>query len=260
MAAAIAMPGMTITGMGMGMITGTARAITTIMGIRMIEPLALSRLLQLASPMLPVGAYSYSGGLEAAIESGVVQDAETARIWIEDVLDLYLARFELPILWRLHRAWASDSDDAAEWNARFRAGRDTAEGRAETLQMGGSLVLLLRDLGEFPPERLARLQSMAPVTFPLAYAFATASWDIPVEAALHGYAWSWAENQVGVAMKAVPIGQVAGQRILTAVAGDITTIIARAAQCPDDAISNFAPGLTLAACRHETQYSRLFRS
>jgi urease accessory protein len=227
--------------------------------ITMIEPLALSRLLQLASPMLPVGAYSYSGGLEAAIESGTVHDADSARLWIEDVLDLYLARFEMPILYRLYRAWAEEGD-VEDWNARFRAGRDTSEGRAETIQMGGSLALLLRDLGGFPEEELARLQAMAPVTFPLAYAFATANWAIPAEAMLHAYAWSWLENQVGVAMKTVPIGQVAGQRILAAVSAGIPAIVERAIDSPDNAISNFAPGLTLASCRHETQYSRLFCS
>jgi urease accessory protein len=252
MAAAIAT---VATSMTMGTVTATA---TTI--IIMIEPLALSRLLQLASPMLPVGAYSYSGGLEAAIESGIVHGADSTRVWVEDVLALYLARFELPILSRLHQCWAGGGDGADDWNARFRAGRDTSEGRAETLQMGSSLVLLLRDLGEFPAEGLARLKEMAPVTFPLAYAFATAHWGIPVEAALHAYAWSWAENQVGVAMKAVPIGQVAGQRILMAVSSDIPAIVAGVIDYPDSAISNFAPGLTLASCRHETQYSRLFRS
>jgi urease accessory protein len=227
--------------------------------IIMIEPLALSRLLQLASPMLPVGAYSYSGGFEAAIESGMVHNAGSARAWIEDVLDLYLARFELPILYRLHRAWAEDGD-VEDWNARFRAGRDTSEGRAETIQMGGSLALLLRDLGGFPEDGLVRLHAMAPVTFPLAYAFASAHWAIPAEAMLHAYAWSWIENQVGVAMKAVPIGQVAGQRILAAMSAGIPAIVEVVIDYPDEAISNFAPGLTLASCRHETQYSRLFRS
>jgi urease accessory protein len=240
----------TITATAIHMGTGT---------ITMIEPLALSRLLQLASPMLPVGAYSYSGGFEAAIESGMVHDANSARVWIEDVLDLYLARFELPILYRLHRAWADDGD-VEDWNARFRAGRDTSEGRAETIQMGGSLVLLLRDLGGFPEDGLMRLQAMTPVTFPLAYAFACAHWAIPAEAMLHAYAWSWTENQVGVAMKAVPIGQVAGQRILAAMSAGIPAIVAGVIDYPDEAISNFAPGMTLASCRHETQYSRLFRS
>jgi urease accessory protein len=227
--------------------------------ITMIEPLALGRLLQLASPMLPVGAYSYSGGFEAAIESGTVHDSDSVRIWIEDVLDLYLARFELPVLYRLQRAW-SEGGDIEGWNARFRAGRDTSEGRAETIQMGSSLALLLRDLGGIPEAGLARLQAMAPITFPLAYAFASAHWAIPAEAMLHAYGWSWIENQVGVAMKAVPIGQVAGQRILAAVSAGIPAIVAGVIDYPDETISNFAPGLTLASCRHETQYSRLFRS
>jgi urease accessory protein len=225
----------------------------------MIDAQALGRLLRLASPMLPVGAYSYSGGLEAAIESGIVHDPASTEAWIQDVLDLYLARFELPILWRMQRAWAN-GDAPVDWNDRFRAGRDTAESLAETLQMGGSLVLLLSDLGEFPVEALARLKATQPVTFPLAYAFAAAHWAIPAEAACQAYAWSWAENQVAAAMKAVPIGQVAGQRILAAVARDIPKIVARAATHADEDISNFAPGLTLAAIRHETQYSRLFRS
>jgi urease accessory protein len=246
----ITMMGMATTGMIIR--TGTATII-------MIEPLALSRLLQLASPMLPVGAYSYSGGFEAAIESGMVHDADSARVWIEDVLDLYLARFELPVLHQLYRAW-SEGGDVEDWNARFRAGRDTSEGRAETIQMGGSLALLLRDLGGFPEAGLTWLQAMAPVTFPLAYAFASTQWGIPVEAMLHAYAWSWAENQVGVAMKAIPIGQVAGQRILTAVSAGIPQIVENVIDYPDSAISNFAPGLTLASCGHETQYSRLFRS
>ena len=244
----------------MTMATGIRIVMATITGTAMIDPLALSRLLQLASPMLPVGAYSYSGGLEAAIEAGTVRDADSARRWIEDVLALYLARFELPILLRLHRAWAAGGDDAADWNERFRAGRDTAEGLAETLQMGGSLVRLFDDLGEFPADALERLRSMAPVTFPLTYAFAAAFWKIPEEAILQAYAWSWCENQVGVAMKAVPIGQAAGQRILAAVAAALPEIVGEVLTLPDSAISNFASGLTLAGCRHETQYSRLFRS
>jgi urease accessory protein len=252
--------------MAVGIVTATTimgMAIRTVMNIiatAMIDAPALSRLLQLASPMLPIGAYSYSGGLEAAIESGTVADAQGVRRWIEDVLALYLARFELPVLLRLHRAWVMGGDDGADWNERFRAGRDTAEGLAETLQMGGSLVRLLGDLGEFPADGLARLRSMEPVSFPLAYAFATAFWQIPEEAALQAYAWSWCENHVGVAMKAVPIGQAAGQRILAAVAAALPEIVGEVLTLPDSAISNFAAGLTLAGCRHETQYSRLFRS
>ncbi|MBV8654006.1 MAG: urease accessory protein UreF, partial [Alphaproteobacteria bacterium] len=153
----------------------------------MITALALSRLLQLASPMLPVGAYGYSQGLEAAIETGLVHDPETAQDWITDVLDLYLARFELPLVWRMQACWRAD-DDPAPWNAMFCAGRGTAEGRAETLQMGASLLRLLADLDDFEPTLLARLKNIAPSSFPLAYAFAAAAWDIPADAAIQAYA------------------------------------------------------------------------
>jgi urease accessory protein len=253
MAAGIAMAIMT---MGIPTTTPMIMDITT---TATIDAQALGRLLRLASPMLPVGAYSYSGGLEAAIESGIVHDPASTEAWVQDVLELYLARFELPILWRMQRAWAG-GEAPVDWNDRFRAGRDTAESLAETLQMGGSLVSLLTDLGEFPAEALARLKAIRPVTFLLAYAFAAAHWVIPAEAACQAYTWSWAENQVAAAMKAVPIGQVAGQRILAAVSAAIPPIVARAASLGDEDISNFAPGLTLAAIRHETQYSRLFRS
>jgi urease accessory protein len=243
----------------------------------LIAPLPLSRLLQLASPMLPVGAYSYSQGFEAAIESGIAHDADTAREWIADVLDLYLARFELPLLWRMHGEWASGGDPAP-WNAIFHAGRDTAEARAETLQTGYSLVRLIESLeacdhsrhhphpGSSPGQALASpikgegYESIDPVTYPLAYAFISAKWGIPAEAAAHAYAWSWLENQVAVAMKAIPIGQVAGQRILLALGGRIPEIVETMPTFDDDDIGNFAPGLSLAGCRHETQYSRLFRS
>lgn len=239
--------------MTMTMTTGTA------MIIPMIEPSALMRLLQLASPMLPVGAYAYSQGLEAAIEAGDVHDAASASHWIADVLHLYLVRFELPILQRMHHAW-SDGGDAEYWNILFLAGRDTAEARAETLQMGYSLAKLLRDLGICGEAALARLEAIGQVSFPMAYAFTASASGIPAEAALQAYAWSWLENQVSVAMKAIPIGQVAGQRILLSIGAEIPAAVRSAASLDDDEISNVAPGLALAGCRHETQYSRLFRS
>jgi urease accessory protein len=225
----------------------------------MIAALPLVRLLQLASPMLPVGAYSYSQGLEAAIEGGAVKDPETAQIWITDLLELYLARFELPLLWRMHSAWGS-GDDPGPWNSAFVAGRDTAEARAETLQMGGSLLKLIGELDDFETAAVERLRGIEPLTFPLAYAFAAARWRIPARATVQAYAWGWLENQVAVAMKAIPIGQVAAQRILTALGGKLPACVETVAEMDDDDISNYAPGLSLAGCRHETQYSRLFRS
>jgi len=220
-----------------------------------MTPLALSRLLQLASPMLPVGAYSYSQGLETAIETGLVHNPQTVSDWIADVLTLYLGRFELPLLWRMCDAFR-DGTDVEVWNAMYRAGRDTSEGRAETLQMGYSLTKLLNDLNVAD----AALNDIAEVTFPAAYASASVRWNIPTESCVQAYAWAWLENQVAAAMKTVPIGQVAGQKILMALGEMIPGVVKAAADLPEEDISSFAPGLSLAACHHEIQYSRLFRS
>lgn len=225
-----------------------------------IEALQLTRLLQLASPLLPVGAYSYSQGLEWAIDSGAVHDAATASVWIGDCLEFNLARFELPIVARLRAAW--DNEDVAaltQWNDAFRSGRDCAEARAETLQMGYSLVRLLEAL-DLDAATIALLKNFVPVSFPLAYACAASIWKIPAADSLLAYGWSWAENQVSAALKAVPLGQVAGQRLLLELGEKIPAAVAAAQQRDDMYLSNFAPGLAIAGARHETQYSRLFRS
>ena len=222
---------------------------------------ALLRLLRLSSPALPVGAYSYSQGLEWAIEAGIVRDAPDAERWIGDALRFSIARFEAPLWWRLYRCWLhGDPDGAARWNDAFVASRETSELRAETLQMGGSLASLLADLGEFDPQALAPLAAMETPAYVTAAAFAAAAWRIPTRAALTGYCWSWTENQVLAAIKAVPLGQVAGQRMLAALGPAIETAVETAIGCEDDALANLAPGLALASMRHETQYSRLFRS
>ena len=116
-----------------------------------LTPQRLLRLLHLASPGLPVGAYSYSQGLEAAIDAGHVVDEASAGIWIADVLALSVARLEAPVWCRLYRAWDNgDQGSLKHWSDFFMASRDNAEVRAETLQMGYSLARLLRDL--FPDD------------------------------------------------------------------------------------------------------------
>lgn len=224
-----------------------------------LAPLALSRLLQLASPLLPVGAYAYSQGLEAAIEAGRVKDAATAGRWIGDALSLYLCRFELPVLLRLYRAW-DRGEDGARWNEFFLAGRETAEARAETLQMGYSLTDLLARSEAVEEAALERLGRVQPIGFPLAFACVASEWKIPAPVALQAYGWSWAENQVTVAMKTIPIGQVAGQRLLLTLGEALPAAVATAMALADEDLRNAAPGLALAQCHHETQYSRLFRS
>jgi urease accessory protein len=227
----------------------------------MANQLALSRLLQLASPMLPVGAYSYSQGLEWAIECGDVKDLESARVWINDVLHTYQASFELPVLHRLYQAWqVNDMAVVHEWDAYYQAGRDTAEALAETKQMGYSLVRLLNDLKELPENLLANINGLQEPAFPTIYTAIAHYWQIPVSDTLQAYAWGWLENQVSASMKTVPLGQVAGQKILLALGEGLPGIVQHAIALPDAEISNFNPLLTIAGCLHETQYSRLFRS
>ena len=217
------------------------------------------RLLQLASPALPVGAYSYSQGLEAAVDAGVVRDAASAQAWIGDVLDFSLASMEAPILLRLTAAWR-DGDYAAtcRWNAELLAARETAELRAEAVQMGYSLRRLLRDLGVDGVERLDGMGE--DVSFATAFAFAAQAWAIEPREALAAYLFGWIENQALAAVKCVPLGQTDGQRIIHELAARIAPAVERAQHLGDDALANFAPGLALASARHETQYTRIFRS
>ena len=223
--------------------------------------LVLVRVLQLASPALPIGAYSYSQGLEWIVEEGTVHDVESAQAWIGDVLDHVMATGEAAVVWRLlvaakHGDWQA----VARWNAWFRASRETAELRAETEQMGGSLARLAGDLDIVDAEAKALLPSLAPVTLPASYALVARAFAVPPDAALTAYVWSWLENQVMAAIKAVPLGQVAGQRLLLTLGERIPAALAVASAVADDDVASFAPGLAQASARHETQYTRLFRS
>jgi urease accessory protein len=216
----------------------------------------LARLLQLASPTLPVGAFSYSQGLEAASEAGLVRDRASAAQWIGELLELSLARMEAPILARLIGAWrADDRESAMRWNEAFLASRETRELRAETVQMGYSLRALLAQLEDAAP-----LAAMEEPSFPAAFAFAVARWKIDAHDALVAYLWAWLENQVMAAVKAVPLGQTDGQRILLALGARLEAIAREAEALEDDALGACTPGLALLSARHETQYSRLFRS
>ena len=223
--------------------------------------LALVRLLQLASPTLPIGAYSYSQGLESAVAHGDVLDAATAATWIGDMLEHVLAPGEAAVLWRLLDALQrEDWPRAVEWNDWFRASRETAELRAETEQMGGSLVRLVTDLDLLDSAAQALVAMMAPVMLPAAFALAARAFKIAATDALTAYLWSWLENQVLAAMKTIPLGQVAGQRMLMHVGARIPAVVTVARSIADEDMSAFAPGLAIASSRHETQYSRLFRS
>jgi urease accessory protein len=182
-----------------------------------ISDLWLVRLLQLVSPTLPVGAYSYSQGLESAVEAGVVHDATDAEEWIGGVLAYSVERMEAPSLLRLIKSWgARDEAAVVRWNDLFLASRETAELRAETLQMGYSLKKLLMELEGQDEKARAPLDCLEAMAFPTAFAFAVAQWHIPAQPALVAYLWAWLESQVMAAIKLVPLGQTDGQRILLA--------------------------------------------
>jgi len=219
----------------------------------------LTRLLQLASPALPVGAYSYSQGFEWAVEAGTVHDEAGALQWIADQLEWNLGRFEAPLLACMLAEWA-DGMETAETDAQYLASRETAELRAETLQMGYSLRRLLGELGDLPADFMAQVAVPPTPTFAWVWSGLAAVWKIPAQEALTAWLWSWAENQVMAALKAVPLGQAAGQRILLDIGGRIPAVVARALSMQENEFSNFAPGFAIACARHETQYSRLFRS
>lgn len=221
----------------------------------------LPRLLQLCSTMLPVGAFSYSQGLESAIEARFVHDADSARVWIEDVLKVSQVTFETPLMLRMHQAWSlPDNGTALYWNEYFIASRETAELRAETLQMGYSLVRLLEQMEDIPEAQLAAMKQQAEVSFPCAFALAASAWNISTDAAVYAYLWSWLENQVSAAMKTVPLGQVAGQRILAGLGKRLPELVEKSILLDDSRLSNFCPMLAIVSSQHETQYSRLFRS
>lgn len=225
-----------------------------------MTPLALVRLLHLASPTLPVGAFSYSQGLEWQVDCGALRTEQDAGEWISAVFDAGIARFEMPLLATQMRAWAADDTDTLyALNDDYLASREAAELRAETVQMGYSCVQLLKALPGCSTVA-TRLAGLGDVAFPTAWSGAASALGVPVEPALTAWAWAWAENQVMAAIKAVPLGQTAGQRLLMALGEAIPARVSCALDLPREHWSNFAPGLAIASCRHETQYSRLFRS
>lgn len=217
---------------------------------------SLLHLLQFSSPALPIGGYSYSQGLEAALEQGLVTDAASARGWMVRYLDEVMAQWDGPLLWRLLKAFeARDGEAVRWWSDCFLASRDTAELRAETVQMGYSLTRLIAELGVADVAVLGE-----EVALPAAYACAVDALDIPHEEALLAMLFAWLENQVLVCVKSGPLGQVAGQRLLLSLRAELEAAALVARTLPDEALSNWSPGLSMLSMRHEVQHGRLYRS
>ncbi|OAI05429.1 urease accessory protein UreF [Methylomonas methanica] len=224
----------------------------------MVTDLSLLRLLQLVSPGLPIGMYSYSQGLERAVDDAWITNAEQAADWLRGLLQNGLGLVDAPILARLYDAWSVDDMAAVEhWSQTLTACRETAELRAEDRQTGQAMARLLVNL-ELPEANdwLKRPDA----TLANLFALAAARWQISKTDVVTGYLWGWLENQVLCAVKLVPLGQVAGQRLLKNLAGELPALVERALELSDAEIGGSCFGLALASSRHEMQYSRLFRS
>jgi urease accessory protein len=221
---------------------------------------SLLQLMWLASPALPIGGFSYSEGLEAAVESGRVTTESEATAWLLDQLELSLARGELAVLAQAILAWqAADASRITVLNSWVLQTRESSELRAQTEQMGRSLLEWLRNHTTATASQIDLLAELQP-TYPLAFALAASATGAPVRECLLAYAFGWAENMVQAAIKAVPLGQSAGQRILSALTAAIPAAIEHALAVPDHARQAFSPMLAILSARHEVQYSRLFRS
>ncbi len=224
---------------------------------------SLLQILWLASPALPVGGFSYSEGLEAAVDAGLVHDETSAAAWLTDQLQLALARSDLAVVAQAIPAWrAGDLARITALNHWVLQTRETVEFRLQTEQMGRSLLEWSRQLGDLGAGVFEQLQSaqLDPPTYPVACACAAASAEASVRDSLVGYAFGWAENMVQASIKSVPLGQSAGQRMLARLAQQIPAAVDHAMALPDAERQAFSPMLAILSARHETQYSRLFRS
>ena len=216
-------------------------------------------ILQLASPALPVGAYSYSEGLEILIENGTITNVENLKHWLKFELVYGSIRLDAAVMVRGFHAVKNDDLEALKrWNLWLSAARDTEELRAASWQMGRSLMQLL---GKLEPEILPVVNAVGyPGNYAIAFAIACAHWDINIQAALLAYLHSWANNLITAGIKLIPLGQTAGQVLLLGLQPLLTTTVGEILTMADDDLGCCNWGLSLASMQHETQYTRLFRS
>ena len=226
-----------------------------------VNNISLLALLQLTSPALPVGAYSYSEGLESLVEGGWITSAAQLDMWLRESLATGGIGVEAAVVLRAHRAWiAQDLAQLSYWNDWLSATRETAELQRQNWQMGRSLLKLLRDL--HPEQPWVEFQAAIGEDLNLAIAFAVAAGlgSIDSQTTVLGYVHSWVSNLVSAGVKLIPLGQTAGQRLVLNLGGSILEMVDRVSILPDDQLFSCSWGLSLASMAHETQYSRLFRS
>jgi urease accessory protein len=214
-----------------------------------MEAGALFALLRFASPGLPIGAFAYSRGMEFAVHEGWVRDEGSAEEWILGLLGHVGRQLDGPVFVRLYEGWsAGDLSAVSRWNGFLGACRESSELRLEDSQLGAALMKLI---GE--PFR-------GEVAYATAFALAMVRHSVPLAAALGALLWAQAEAQTSAALRLVPLGQSAGQRILGKVGAALPAHVEYALRVPEGEIGGFAPGLALGSALHETQYTRLFRS
>lgn len=217
----------------------------------------------LSSPTLPVGGFSYSEGLEAAVDAGVVRDEAGALRWLRGQLQLVLARSELPAAARAHAAWERrDMETLRQVQAWVLATRESAELRLQSQQMGRSMLDWLARLHPAHPLLDAAAALGAPPCWPLGFSLGACALGLDAPRTLHALGFAWLDNQVQAALRSVPLGQSSGQRLLHAVSRDLPAAVAQALELRDQPAhwQSFSPMLAVLSARHETQYSRLFRS
>lgn len=215
---------------------------------------SLLRLLQLSSPALPVGAYAFSQGLEAAIDLQWLRNQHDVEEWLSLQLQQGLALVDLPVILRLHGAFmANDLPRAHYLNALLLACRETEELRLGDIATGEALARLL-------PKLDIAIPALQPPLFATLFTFAAAQWQVSAELTALGYAWTWLENQVIAATKILPLGQTQAQHLLSSLQQQIPAAITQAQSIDDELIGSSLPGLAFASMYHETQYTRLFRS
>jgi urease accessory protein len=224
-----------------------------------MNDLALLSLLQLTNSALPVGAYSYSEGLETLVDSGKIKDDQSLNHWLEQELHFGAIRLEAAVMVRGYRAAKlGDLEGLSYWNAWATAARETEELRQQSWQMGRALVRLVQQL---QPEIVPMVNACGqPCNYAIAFALAATHWQLPETAAVLGYLHSWATNLIGAGVKLIPLGQTAGQQLLLNLHPSIIRATEAILLLEDDDLSSCTWGLTLASMAHETQYTRLFRS
>jgi urease accessory protein len=225
-----------------------------------LPPASLLQLLWLASPALPVGGFSYSEGLESAVDAGHVRDADTASEWLTHQLHLALARADLAVIAQALRAWrAGDTARVQALNDWLLQTRESAELRLQTEQMGRSLREWLRKLPQADAAVLDFAATLDP-SYPVMFALTASGSGASERDVLLAYTFGWAENMMQAALKAVPLGQTAGQHILSRLTHEIPVAVERALSVVDEERQAYSPMLAILSSQHETQYSRLFRS